>query len=61
MAFIKDVSISSIGEPASVKIEKNSKGYNIEVGLHGETLQDTAFQCIQTMRSIETELAKVSA
>lgn len=56
MATIKDYTISSVGEPACIKIEKNSKGYNYEVSLHEENL-DICMQLIfEARRKIEIEL-----
>jgi hypothetical protein len=38
MVIIKELNISSIGEPAHVKLEKNTKGYNYEISLYGDDL-----------------------
>jgi len=48
MTEIKEIHINTIGEPAHVKVERNSKGHNYEVSLHGENLDKTS-QAVQTI------------
>lgn len=38
MTEIKEIQITTIGEPAQIKLIKTAKGYNWELNLHGETL-----------------------
>lgn len=40
MSAIKEYMVSVIGEPAKVKIERNSKGYNWEVELRAEDMEE---------------------
>ena len=56
MAHIKEYAISTIGEPAHAKIEKNSKGYNFELSLHGEDLKLVLDELFAARVRIEKEL-----
>jgi len=58
MAFIREMNISSIGEPAHVKIEKNSKGYNYEISLHGEYLDSVIDELFKARTRLEKELTQ---
>lgn len=58
MAHIKEYAINSIGEPAHIKIEKNSKGYNYELSLHGEDLRIVLDELLATRIEIEKQLMK---
>lgn len=58
MAHIKEYAISTIGEPAHVKIEKNSKGYNYELSLHGENLYEVLTALFDARIKIEKELLR---
>lgn len=48
MTEIKEVHINTLGEPAQVRVERNSKGYTYEVNLHGENLDRVCLQ-VQTI------------
>ncbi|MFZ3385329.1 MAG: hypothetical protein WA144_15520 [Candidatus Methanoperedens sp.] len=56
MATIREITISSIGEPAHVKLEKNSKGYNYEIGLYSENLDGCIGEIMAARERIEKEL-----
>lgn len=53
MTTLKEIQVSSIGEPCYIKVERNSKGYNYEMGIHAETMNH-AFEIMKlTKEKIE--------
>lgn len=58
MATIKEYSISEMGQPAHAKIEKNNKGYNYELSLHGEDITMVLNELFAARVRTEKELMK---
>jgi hypothetical protein len=56
MTTIREISIASIAEPASIKIERNSKGYNYEVSLKSENMVTCWNELKEIKKKIEGEL-----
>ncbi len=56
MSTIREISISSVGEPAHVKLEKNSKGYNFELSLYGDDLNSVLDEIFVAKGRVEQEL-----
>jgi len=56
MTTIKELLISSIDQPAQIKIEKNSKGYNYEINHHAEDLRSCWAEVLEAKKMIEAEL-----
>ncbi len=56
MSTIKEISISSVGEPAHVKLEKNSKGYNFELSLYGDDLNSVLDDIFAARSRVEQEI-----
>ena len=61
MTTIRELLISSIGEPAHIKLEKNSKGYNYELSLYGDCLEQVEAQIFASRKRIEAELGTSQA
>ena len=56
MAEIKEIPIQTIGEPFSVKIEKNSKGYNYEIGVHAATSDIALVEIAKLKKGVEEQI-----
>ena len=56
MTTIKEIQVQSIAEPAQVKIERNSKGYNYELSVHGETMDGSINVILEAKARLELEL-----
>ena len=56
MAEIKEISLSTIGEPYSLKIEKNSKGYNYEISVHESTMEGAMGTILKAKAELELQL-----
>lgn len=56
MTTVKEIQVQSIAEPAQVKIERNSKGYNYEISVHSETLPDACIEVLKAKALLELEL-----
>jgi hypothetical protein len=56
MSQIKEWTISSMAEPVGVKIEKNSKGYNYEISLHGEDFAEVIPAILAARQQLEKDL-----
>ena len=56
MTTIKEITVASIAEPACVKIERNSKGYNYEVSIHADTMSNALAQASIARKQLEAEL-----
>lgn len=48
--------VTSIAEPFSVKIERNSKGYNYELGYHSNTPENGLKTILDAKARLELEL-----
>lgn len=57
MTEIKEIQISTIGEPAQVKIERGMKGgYGYEINIHAETLEKAYLECVLIKDRLNLEL-----
>jgi len=61
MSYIKEINISSVGEPAHIKLEKNSKGYNYEISLYGDDCETVLTQIFEARTRLEKQLAGINS
>lgn len=56
MPTLKEISIQSVGEPYSIKIERNSKGYNYEISVKAEDSTAALVEVLEMRKKLEEEL-----
>jgi len=57
MTTLKEISVQSIGEPYSVKIERGQKGaYGYEIKAYGETVEECLLDVLHLKAKVEEEL-----
>ena len=56
MTTVREIQIQSIGEPAHVKVERNSKGYNYEIGVYSEDITQACMEVLKAKALLELEL-----
>jgi len=57
MTTIKEICVSSLGEPCQVKIERGQKGgYGYEINMHGESMPETLEVVLDARKRLEAAL-----